>query len=145
MDGDTPEMRLAKALIARRVELGYAKRAAFAAAAGLSHDRTLSDLERAVGKNHSSSTLALVEKVYAWEPGSIDRVMAGLKPIRIPGSPGASSVEAVERPGSDALLSAVLVAVTEVLDSKYAPETKLAMIRDVIREHSSAQLPPAGR
>jgi len=134
MDGDTPEMRLAKALIARRIELGYPKRTKFAEEAGLSHDRTIGDLERAKGQKHSSTTIALVEQVYQWEPGSIDRILAGGRAIRLPGTPGAVAADAAEAALEElhAAGHPVVDSIVEILNSAFGPAAKVAMIQDVV-------------
>lgn len=75
--------RLAELAIARRVELGYHRRAKFARARGLSHDRTLSDLENAKRTNFEPATIAQIEQIYQWAPGSVRAVLDGGNPTPI--------------------------------------------------------------
>lgn len=83
--------RLAELLEQRRVALGYPKRQPFAKAHGLSHDRTLSDLENARRTNYDSATLAQVEQIYRWVSGSIAAVLQGGAPVVLPESVGPNS------------------------------------------------------
>lgn len=75
--------RLGLLLLRRRVHLGYPNRSAFARDKGLKNDRTLSDLEKAKRTNFGDNTLAHMEVVYEWAPGSIERVLAGGEPTPI--------------------------------------------------------------
>lgn len=75
--------RLSRLLVERRLELGYAKRAPFARANGLSHDRVLFDLENARRDNYDPATLALVEQIYRWRRGSIEAVREGGDPTPV--------------------------------------------------------------
>lgn len=79
LEGDW--QRLAEQLTARRIALGYPKRLPFAKANGLSHDRTLSDLENARRTNFDGATIAQVEQVYRWKTGSLRAVLAGGDPV----------------------------------------------------------------
>jgi hypothetical protein len=80
MNQDDPWVRLGQLLVARRVELGYRTRAAFARHHGLSHDRGISAIENAERKNFSPATIASLELQYEWEPGSIEAVLGGGDP-----------------------------------------------------------------
>ena len=73
--------RLGAELIRARVRLGYTKRVAMKRALGLSHDRTLSDLELANRTNYERSTLVQAEQWYGLAPGNIDEILAG-GPVR---------------------------------------------------------------
>lgn len=74
--------RLGELLVDRRVELGYPgrKRAQFARDNGLSHDRTISEIENAGRGNYESATVSQLEQVYRWGTGSIRRVLEGGDP-----------------------------------------------------------------
>jgi hypothetical protein len=72
--------RLGELLMARRVELGFPIRSAFAKHLGMSHDRTLADLENARRRNFDQTTLLFVERGYGWGSGSIRAVLAGGEP-----------------------------------------------------------------
>lgn len=76
--------RLGRLLIERRVELGYPRRLTWARETlRLSNDRILSDLERARRTNYDPATLAQVERMYQWAPGSIRAVLAGGEPTPV--------------------------------------------------------------
>lgn len=79
--------RLGQLLVQRRTELGYPKRLPWVRdVLGLSNDRIQSDLENARRDNYDQATLYLVEQQYQWEPGSIEKVLAGGQPDRMPGT-----------------------------------------------------------
>lgn len=80
MNHDDPWKRLGQLLIARRVELGFKTRAAFARHHNLSHDRGISAIENAERQNFSPATIASLEMQYGWEPDSIYTVLAGGDP-----------------------------------------------------------------
>lgn len=82
---DEPWKRLAQLLIARRVELGYHQRADWVRHLGVKQPRTIEDFEKARRTNYRPSTIALIERYYGWEPGSIDAVLAGGDPTPVPG------------------------------------------------------------
>lgn len=65
--------------------LGYTKRLPFAKASGLSHDRTLSDLENERRTNFDAATIAQVEQVYRWESGSVRAILDGGEPTELSG------------------------------------------------------------
>lgn len=69
--------RLGDALIAARVRLGYPRRADFQRARGLSHSRTLLDLENAKRTNYDRATLIQAEQWYGLAPGNISEILAG--------------------------------------------------------------------
>lgn len=71
--------RLAKAVIARRVELGATTRQALAESSGLSA-RTLSDIENARRTSYDPATLVRLEQALRWPPGSAQAVLAGDDP-----------------------------------------------------------------
>lgn len=83
--------RLGRLLIARRVELGYTVRAAFVKAKRLKHGRTVSDLENAKRANFEPATLAQMEQIYEWAPGSIEAVLAGGDPTPLPAAQASGS------------------------------------------------------
>lgn len=66
----------------RRVALGWFRRSAFVTdhADRLRNDRTIAAIEKTERMNFSRETLALVEILYQWKPGSIDAVLAGREP-----------------------------------------------------------------
>lgn len=71
--------RLASHVIARRIELGFRTRRAFADTSSLSL-RTISDIETARADSYFSSTLATLEHELDWTPGSAERILAGDEP-----------------------------------------------------------------
>lgn len=73
--------RLGAAIRAERVRLGYLRLGDFADRVGLGV-RTLSDLERGARTTYSPETLAAVEAVLGWAPGSVRRVLDGGEPLR---------------------------------------------------------------
>jgi transcriptional regulator with XRE-family HTH domain len=75
--------RLADYVVAGRVVLGMRDRRSLAAATGVT-ERTLGKLEN--GQRVSASTLAAIEIVLGWAPGSCRRILAG-------GEPSAGSAE----------------------------------------------------
>lgn len=72
--------RLGELLIAARVAKGFTKRAEWQRHLGLSHGRTLFDIENAKRRNFDPSTIAFIEHAYGWRPGSIRAVLAGGEP-----------------------------------------------------------------
>lgn len=73
--------RLGETVRAERARLGYRTLADLAARTGLGV-RTLSDLERGARSTYSAETLATVESVLGWAPGSVRRILDGGRPIR---------------------------------------------------------------
>jgi hypothetical protein len=76
-------VRLGKLLIRRRIELSsrYRDRTLFAHERLDDKWRTLHDLELAKRPNFRPETLEAVEAAYEWQPGSIERVLAGGDPL----------------------------------------------------------------
>lgn len=83
--------RLAEALVRRRAQLGYGyrMRPEFAEQTHLSA-RTISRLENATRDSYPAATLAQADLAYRWEPGSVERILAGGDPIPLTGTPGAA-------------------------------------------------------
>lgn len=121
--------RLGRLLVARRVELGYKRRAAFARAHNLSHTRTIDDMENARRTNYERGTLAEVEQLYGWEPGSIESVLAGGEPKPRPGvvAPHAAGEQGRVNPSNDP-------AIQIVLDSDLPWSEKEELIATLIEE-----------
>lgn len=67
-------------LVRARREGGFASRRAFAEHVGVSI-RTLDNLERGARTAYKVDTIAAVEIALHWEPGSVDRVVRGGRPI----------------------------------------------------------------
>lgn len=97
--------RLAAYVVARRVEIGYPKRAAWAnSLVGKVTDRTLGNLE--TGKSVSADTLAIVEHSLGWAPGSCERILMGSLPALLEASPvvrSSTAEQEVERHLREAL------------------------------------------
>jgi transcriptional regulator with XRE-family HTH domain len=70
--------RLAHYVRSRRVELGFTTQARFADALGVV-ERTVNGFERGESKMRAG-TLAKLESVLLWQPGSASRVLAGGEP-----------------------------------------------------------------
>lgn len=83
--------RLADYVVAGRVALGMRDRRSLAAATGVT-ERTLGKLEN--GQRVSASTLAAIENVLGWAPGSCRRILAGGEPAA--GSSGAGGAADVD-------------------------------------------------
>lgn len=95
--------RLGELLVARRTELGHPKRLPFAKHHGLTHDRTLSDLENARRtrlEGFDPATLAQVEQIYQWAPGSIRKVLAGGDPVKLDDDAPPDDIVALLPPGA---------------------------------------------
>lgn len=72
--------RLGRYVIARRQQLGYLNRVDLAR--GLEGEltgRTLADIENG-DRRSSPNTYAIVERALHWQPGTIDRILAGSEP-----------------------------------------------------------------
>lgn len=78
MDGFEDWERLADSVVARRTELGIGTRQELARATGLSY-RLLGDLERGT-RPVSEGSLAIVEQVLEWMPGSAKKILEGGRP-----------------------------------------------------------------
>jgi hypothetical protein len=68
--------RLGRAVVARRVELGFHTQVSFADLIGLT-PRILGDLENGKRLSYGKSTIARVERGLKWEPGTADAILAG--------------------------------------------------------------------
>lgn len=73
--------RLGDLLIARRIELGYKSRTAFAEEKGFPNTRVIAAIENAERQNFTRGSLAQVERAYGWRVGSIDSVLDGGAPF----------------------------------------------------------------
>jgi hypothetical protein len=63
------------------MELGHRKRLSWATEQlGLTHDRTLADIEKGRRNNYDASTIAFVESAYGWSVGDVEKVLAGGEP-----------------------------------------------------------------
>lgn len=100
--GETAWRRLAELVANRRVVVGYRTQKALADAMNVSI-RTVNDLERVRRTGYNSGTLALLEQVLQWEPGSIRSILAGgdPTPIRSPAPTPGSFSENTESPLND--------------------------------------------
>lgn len=74
---------LARAIVARRIEIGHDTQKALAKASEISL-RTISDLEAGERGGYTASTLAKLEKALEWPPGRIQTILDGAEPS--PGS-----------------------------------------------------------
>lgn len=74
--------RLGRLVVAARVAGGMHSREQFASASGFS-TRFLGDVEKARRTNYDQASLARLEKVLGWKPGSIDSILAGGEPTRV--------------------------------------------------------------
>lgn len=75
----SPWDHLGQLIVARRLQLGFKTRIAFAEALGIS-PRTLGDLETGRKDRYEASTFAKVENVLQWRTGSIQRILNGGDP-----------------------------------------------------------------
>ena len=74
--------RLGDYVVARRIALGMRDRRTLAAATGVT-ERTLGKVE--TGKRVSAGTLAALENLFGWAPGSCRHILAGGEPVtRLP-------------------------------------------------------------
>jgi hypothetical protein len=94
MDKYPPEAweRLGEALRKRRGQLGYGfrQRGDFARDRGAKlSTKTLARLELAQRDAYPDDTLAAVEVIYRWQPGSAEAVLRGGEPAPFPETPGA--------------------------------------------------------
>lgn len=128
--------RLGRLLVARRVGLGFTRRAAFARHHGLSHTRTVDDIENARRTNYEPATIAQVEQLYRWTPGSIQSVLAGGDPTELhsdaadllrvsPEQKRAGS----DAPGDDADIQLVM-------DSDLPEDEKHRIVRELLEERA---------
>jgi hypothetical protein len=124
--------RLGDHVIARRVELGYPHRRDLAKATGVS-DRTLAKLEvynEPVGLN----TLASIENVLQWTPGTAERILNGDDPVDPASASAGVDIEATR----DALFGR---AVRKIMDLPISEEEKRGLI-DTYRELLDRSIPP---
>jgi hypothetical protein len=86
------QKRLGKLLRQARVQqaLKYKNRSLFAREKGL-NERLLQDVETAYRGGFSDDTKLALEIAYGWEPGSIDRVLAGGDPVKAAPAPPAAA------------------------------------------------------
>ncbi|MFI5934725.1 helix-turn-helix domain-containing protein [Actinoplanes sp. NPDC051494] len=128
LDGGMADtQRLATYLVARRIQLGYRHRPAFAEAAGVSL-RTLSDIENGL-RVPSASTIAALDQALQWQPGSVRETLAGGEPAqaKLASEPGDHST------GSDPLLIQVMRS-TDISD-----EDKARIVEILIAEKRRAE------
>jgi hypothetical protein len=103
-------VRLGHHVVSRRVELGYRNRTDLADSLKFTV-RTLSDIENGIRKA-SPGTYAMLENKLAWEPGSIDTILAGGEPtepvVRLrqtsPNTLSHTGTEVVSRASTEGLL-----------------------------------------
>lgn len=132
MNQDDPWVRLGQLLVARRVELGFKTRAAFARHHGLSHDRGISAIENAERRNFSPATIASLELQYEWEPGSIDTIIAG-------GGPTPRGIQAATHGIKDFTDSELLLDLARRLSDGQLAAAQLEQLRI---QRQIADLPP---
>lgn len=72
-------VRLGEKVVLRRRERGWPTRQAFAGSVDLSY-RTVSDLENG-SRQLGPKAYAKIEDALAWQPGSVDRILAGGEPF----------------------------------------------------------------
>lgn len=80
--------RLGAYLIHRRLDLGYRKRSVFQASVAVSpgERRTILDVETGNRSSFHPGTIAWLEHIYRWRPGSVAAVLAGGDPEPLDGS-----------------------------------------------------------
>ncbi len=127
--------RLASALIARRVALGFHRRSDFVRARNLKHSRTVDDLENGRRANYEPSTIAHMELAYRWAPGSFVRVMNGEAAVDLPEPP--QPIEAISDVAMDPDVLGIL---RKLADPDLSPEQNI-LIRQMLR--SLADMPAA--
>ena len=137
-DPDTPTSgwkRLGHYVVDRRVELGYKKRPALAAATGISL-RVLSDIELGKRANYDAVTLTSLERALGWTTGSAARIAAGGEPQMRP-SPTPQD-EPPDQPGTNVASAMDDEALVKVMTSNLSDDRKRAVIRLLIEERESA-------
>lgn len=96
---------LARAVTARRVELGHDTQKAFAKASQISL-RTINDLELGERASYSGSTLARLERALGWPAGRVDEILAaGAAPL-----PPVSAAEIARQLARDDFVLTALIA-----------------------------------
>lgn len=93
-------VRLGRAILNRRVELGYETREKFASNLGMSA-RLLGDVENAKRSSYGPATLVRVERALSWEPGSCHAILDGAEPTPLARGTSAGSAPAE---GADGVL-----------------------------------------
>lgn len=81
MAGEQDWARLAKRVVAARVERGMNSREALAKEGGFS-TRFLGDIETGRRSNYDPAYLARLEQALGWATGSVDSILAGGEPLR---------------------------------------------------------------
>lgn len=121
--------RLAKAVVARRVELGMNTRRALSESSGLS-TRTLGDIERVRRDSYDAATLARVEQVLEWSPGTVDAILASEDPPNLtPDETEAAEVAAVEAEDLPESIRAQLVEYLRELHQRQRGEVEELRVR----------------
>lgn len=75
--------RLGSRLMHRRIELGFRTRKDFQLAIGARNSgerRTVLDIENGNRENYAAATIAWIEHIYQWAPGSVEAVLSGGEP-----------------------------------------------------------------
>jgi transcriptional regulator with XRE-family HTH domain len=134
--------RLASLVVARRVELGYKRRPAFAEAAGISL-RTLGDLETGRRTNFDPATIAAIEQALRWDTGSIGQILSGGDPSEARATTRERAINGTPtvRPGTSERDEALL----KVLASDLPEDKKEQIIRLLIAEKQAADRARAQR
>lgn len=128
--------RLARYVIARRVELGWKQRIEFAAAAQIT-TRVVSDIENGRRYNFDPVTIAKLEKTLGWATGSVDDVANGGEP-RLCGPRGQADESTLGqllttyRPTEDEAL-------VRVMRSNLPDSKKRELIQMLVAEQQSVQ------
>jgi transcriptional regulator with XRE-family HTH domain len=112
MDGFDDWERLADSVIARRTELGMTTRQELARKTGLSY-RLLGDLERGT-RPVSEGSLAILEQVLGWQPGSAKKILEGGDP-----RPAAEGVASATVAGSPMQVADVAPQADRALDEAF--------------------------
>lgn len=126
MEPEDPQARLGAHVIARRVELGYKTRAAFADATNFGL-RTLGDIETGRRPSYDRSTIAALEKALQWTTGTVTRILDGANPAT---TETAALDDAARTPPVDSALA-------KVMRSDLSEEKKRELIR-MLRDERDA-------
>lgn len=116
--------RLAEHVIARRVQLGYKTRAAFAEAAHLS-PRTLGDIETGRRPSYDKATMATLEQALKWTTGSVNEILSGRAPILLEQAKTANDVDESDE------------ALRRIMGSDLPDEKKQQLVRMMIEEREA--------
>lgn len=130
-EGDMPRDRLAARMRNRRIALRMTKTDA-ASRTGVARN-TWSDAEEGV-RDVQTKMYAGIEAALRWEPGSVQRILAGGEPTELPGPVRVDTVQPRERVQIDLEHELALV---ERLDQPAA--VKLELIKALIRLAGQAQ------